>query len=103
MYEDYGDTGMLTVERYAAIGGIERVVRYEVEQALAVDLRERDEQLALLRSAFIPWLPTINPVKRPAVTARRGVERSPRRDTSHPQPLIDRRLLAKDHRDGETV
>ena len=37
------------------------VVNNEIDQILGRDLDERRRALALLRSAFIPWLATINP------------------------------------------
>jgi hypothetical protein len=43
------------------MGGMLRVVQNEVDSILAAAPEQRQVQLELLRSAFIPWLATINP------------------------------------------
>ncbi|MEU8898081.1 TIR domain-containing protein [Nocardia sp. NPDC048505] len=103
LYQDYGDDGRLTLDEYLAMGAMTRVVRTEVDNLLARDPAERRAQLKLLRTAFIPWLATVNPENDQPLRRIARWSDLP----AAAQPLIDRfveaRLMVKDHRDGETV
>ena len=43
------------------MGGMRDVVNNEIDEILGRDPHDRATALELLRSAFIPWLATINP------------------------------------------
>ncbi|MCP9623035.1 TIR domain-containing protein [Nocardia otitidiscaviarum] len=103
LYQDYGDDGMLTLDEYVAMGAMNRVVRTEIDNQLSGDPTERRTQLKLLRSAFIPWLATINPENDQPL--RRIARWSDLPADSRPlvDLLVEARLLVKDHRNGETV
>lgn len=61
LHRDYGSDGEIDLDDYRALGGLASVVRSEVESVLAAGAAQRAQQLDLLRSAFVPWLATINP------------------------------------------
>ncbi|MCA0425775.1 MAG: ATP-binding protein, partial [Proteobacteria bacterium] len=62
LYANHGRDGRLTLTDYAVLGGIKGSIEVAVERALAAadaDPRipkDRDQRLALMRRAFIPWL-----------------------------------------------
>ncbi|WP_063045110.1 nSTAND1 domain-containing NTPase [Nocardia pseudovaccinii] len=102
LYQDYGDAE-ITLAEYGAMGGLSRVVQCEIDEILAVDSQVRQRQLAVLRTAFVPWLATINPDNdQPMRRAARWFDLP---SESHPllEAFIARRLLARDERDGEVV
>ncbi|MEU2013993.1 hypothetical protein ABZ529_34385, partial [Nocardia sp. NPDC019302] len=103
LYDDYASGGVLTLEQYSSIGGIDRVVQTEIDALLATDPDARRAQLRLLRSAFVPALATINPdndqpMRRIASWAELPAESHPLIDA-----FVNKRLLVKDHRDGRIV
>lgn len=103
LYADYGSTGELTLSHYESLGGIRRVVQTEIDEVLATDPARRAAQLAALRSAFIPWLATVNPDNdQPMRRVSRFADLP-----AESRPLIDafvaKRLMVKDIRDGQTV
>lgn len=101
LYRDYGTSGELTPAQYTRLGGIDNVVATEVDGLLSRDPVRRTEELAVLRSAFIPFLATI------AADGDQPMRRIARWDDLPPgaRPLIDRfverRLLVKDHRNHD--
>ncbi|MEV0030809.1 TIR domain-containing protein [Nocardia sp. NPDC050793] len=102
LYQDYGD-GEITLAEYEAMGGLRRVVQSEVDELLAADPAVRQQQLAVLRTAFVPWLATVNqdndqPMRR---VARWFDLPAPSRPLL--ESFITRRLLVRDERDGEIV
>jgi WD40 repeat protein len=111
LYEDYagggsadgGQTPTLTVDDYAAMGGIKSVVHTEIDRLLAADPDQRAGELALLRAAFVPWLATVNPDNDQPM--RRLARWDDLPETSRPllERLVARRLLIKDRRDGVVV
>ncbi|MEV6325452.1 TIR domain-containing protein, partial [Nocardia sp. NPDC051787] len=103
LYEDYGDTGVLTLDHYTAIGGIDHVVRSEIDRVMAVDPALRRHQLDLLRSAFIPWLATINPDNDQPLRRIAAWTDLPAETHSLLDSFVERRLLVKDQRDGRAV
>ncbi|WP_433527246.1 TIR domain-containing protein [Nocardia pseudovaccinii] len=102
LYQDYGDAE-ITLAEYDAMGGLSRIVQCEIDEILAVDSQVRQRQLAVLRSAFVPWLATINPDNdQPMRRAARWFDLP---SESHPllEAFIAKRLLVRDERDGETI
>ena len=103
LYRDFGDDGDLTVAEYESMGGMAQIVQTEVDGLLAADPDQRQAQLDTLHDAFIPWLATINP------DSDQPMRRLARWDdlpaTSHPliEAMVEKRLLVKDTRDGQTV
>ena len=61
LYHDYGSDGDLRLDEYVALGGMGNIINDKIEKVLDLDPERRKQQLALLRTAFIPWLVTINP------------------------------------------
>ncbi|MDT5093301.1 MAG: hypothetical protein QOH60_2664, partial [Mycobacterium sp.] len=97
------ETPTLTVADYESMGGMRSVVRTEIDELLSPDLSQRQQELELLRSAFIPWLATINrdndqPMRRLALWDDLPA-------SSHPllQRFVAKRLLIKDNRDGAEI
>ena len=103
LYHDFGDDGNLTVAEYESMGGMAQVVQNEVDNLLAADPEQRQNQLGTLHDAFIPWLATINPDNDQPM--RRLARWDDLPAASHPliQAMVDKRLLVKDTRDGQTV
>ncbi|WP_327096568.1 TIR domain-containing protein [Nocardia vinacea] len=98
LHRDYGGSGELTLAHYTKLGGIDKVVATEIDNLLSNNADTRDRELALLRSAFIPFLATIAPDgEQPLRRIARWSDLPP-----DARPLIDRfvdsRLLVKDHR-----
>ncbi|MDQ1716821.1 MAG: hypothetical protein QOE89_774, partial [Pseudonocardiales bacterium] len=61
LHTDYASAGELTLANYESMGGMRDVVNNEVDEILGRNPHERQRALALMRTAFIPWLATINP------------------------------------------
>ena len=103
LYHDFGDDGDLTVAEYESMGGMAQVVQTEVDNLLAADPEQRQAQLDTLHDAFIPWLATINPDNDQPM--RRLARWDDLPAASHPliQAMVEKRLLVKDTRDGQTV
>lgn len=97
LFRDFGkDTGTITLGNYRAIGGIEKVVTAEIDDILDRDPEKREDELTLLRSAFVPWLATFSsdtdqPLRRIARYNDLPVRARPLIDR-----FVDRRLLVKD-------
>ena len=103
LYRDFGADGDLTVAEYESMGGMAQVVQTEVDKLLAADPEQRQAQLDILHDAFIPWLATINPDNDQPM--RRLARWDDLPAASHPliQAMVEKRLLVKDTRDGQTV
>ena len=103
LYRDYGSTGRLTLRPYAERGGIGSVLQTEIDALLSTDTEERDRQLQLLRSAFIPWLARINPLSNEPM--RRVAQWTDLPEAARPliAEFVAKRLLVRDERDGQTV
>ena len=103
LYEDYASDGTLSLPEYLSMGGIQSVVHTEMDSLLAPDPEQRAPQLQQLRSAFIPWLATINPDNDQPM--RRVARWADLPEQSRPllEKLVGKRLLVKDTRDGEVV
>ena len=103
LYRDYGSTGRLTLTPYTERGGIASVVQAEIDTLLSAHPDERDKQLKLLRTAFIPWLATINPDNDQPMRRLTNWEDLPEDARPLLERLVTRRLLIKDRRDGVVV
>jgi hypothetical protein len=104
LYHDFGDDGDLKLVEYQAMGGMAQIVQTEVDNTLlAVEPEQRQAQLDILHDAFIPWLATINPDSDEPM--RRLARWGDLPAASHPliQAMVEKRLLVKDTRDGQTV
>jgi hypothetical protein len=103
LYVDHGQSGRLTLEHYQAMGGMHHIVQSEIDSVLARDPNLRQAQLQLLRSAFVPWLVTINPENdQPMRRVARWCD-LPTESNSLIDALVRKRLMVKDTRDGELV
>jgi WD40 repeat protein len=102
LYQDYGGGG-ITLAEYEAMGGLRHVVQSEVDELLSSDPVVRQRQLDILRSAFVPWLATVNPDNDQPM--RRVARWSDLPPESHPllEDFVVKRLLVRDERDGEVV
>ena len=103
LHHDFGDGGNLTVAEYESMGGMAQVVQTEVDKILAADPEQRPADLDTLHDAFIPWLATINPDNDQPM--RRLARWDDLPAASHPliQAMVEKRLLVKDTRGGQTV
>jgi len=102
LFQDYGGGG-ITLAEYEAMGGLRHVVQSEVDELLSSNPIARQQQLAILRRAFVPWLATVNPDNdQPMRRAARWSDLPPE---SHPllEGFIAKRLLVRDQRDGDVV
>ena len=103
LYADYASTGELTLANYQAMGGMRQVVHTAIDEVLATDPTHRGQQLAQLRSAFIPWLATINPDSDQPMRRVARYHDLPPASRSLIDALVAERLLVKDTRDGQVV
>ncbi len=103
LYEDYGSGGELTLAHYEAMGGIGRTIENEINDILASDPAERQQQLETLRTAFIPWLATIDPDTEQPMRRLAGFDDLPAASHSLIGALVQKQLLVKHTRDGQAV
>ena len=103
LYRDFGDDGDLTVAEYESMGGMAQVVQTEVDKLLAADPEQRQAQLDILHDAFIPWLATINPDNDQPMRRLARWDDLPAASRPLIQAMVEKRLLVKDTRDGQTV
>lgn len=103
LHRDFGRDGELKLDDYRDMGGLAKIVKSEVESVLARDTETRAAQLDLLRSAFVPWLATVNVQTGQALRRVARLEHLPAQSRSLIAALSDRRLLLTDRRDGDTM
>ncbi len=103
LYQDYGQDGDLRLDEYHAMGGLPSVVKNEVDAALSNDPVKRAEDLAILRSALIPTLVTINPDNGEPMRRVDNFDALPPNSHCLLDALADRRLLLTDQRDGRKI
>jgi WD40 repeat protein len=109
LYADYGREGRLTVAEYAALGGVQGSIEAAVARALSEPSRSpsipaaKDEQLACLRAAFIPWLARIAPDTGAPMRRLARVKEIPEASRAMVERLVAARLLVADRRDGADV
>ena len=109
LYEDFGAGGKITLEQYEAMGGIAGSIDMALKRALSKPGAEpaipanKDEQLACLRSAFIPWLARVDPATGLPVRRVARLEEIPSGSRAIVARLIDARLLVADRRSGADI
>jgi hypothetical protein len=103
LYADYGGTREITAADYEAMGGITDVVDNEIEEILRQHPGDRKSALKLLRSAFIPWLATINPLNDHAMRRVALESELPAKSRPLIDAFVSRRLLVRSERDGQVV
>lgn len=103
LYTDYGSTGELTLRQYEGMGGMNRVVQSEIDEVLSRDAVRRTRQLQALRSAFIPWLATINPDNGQPMRRVARLSDLPQDSRGLIDALVAKRLMVSDVRGGTTV
>lgn len=99
----YGTTGTRTLAEYQQLGGVESIVDTVVDRAVgAPGDAERDNNLAILRRAFIPAMATINVYDQPQ---RRLADWKSLPPDSYAllDKLADNHVLTKTERPGGTV
>jgi WD domain, G-beta repeat len=103
LYRDFGDDSDLTVAEYESMGGMAEVVQTEVDNLLAADPDQRQAQLDTLHDAFIPWLATINSDRDQPMRRLARWDDVPVASRPLIQAMVEKRLLVKDTRDGQTM
>ncbi|BBX65648.1 hypothetical protein MSAS_48220 [Mycobacterium saskatchewanense] len=103
LYTDYGTAEEITSDHYQAMGGMPNVVNNQIEDILSADPRDRDTALELLRSAFIPWLASINPDNDKALRRVALESELPAESRSLIDAFVEKRLLVRDRRGSEVV
>jgi hypothetical protein len=103
LYHDFGSDGDLRLDEYMALGGMGNIIKDKIEKVLDPDSEKRKEQLTLLRTAFIPWLVTINPQNDEPMRRLAGRCDLPEDSLPLVDALAENRLLTRDQRHGETV
>jgi WD40 repeat protein len=103
LYRDYADYGHLTLSQYERMGGMMRVVQNEVDSLLASAPDQRRQQLQLLRSVFIPWLATVNVDNDQPVRRIARLSDLPEEAGYLVNAMVQKRLLVRDRRGGETL
>jgi formylglycine-generating enzyme required for sulfatase activity len=109
LYREFAATGTLTPEQYGKIGGIAGSIDMALKQTLARPSdtpaipAAREDQFALLRATFIPWLAHIDsetgvPMRRVA-----RLDEFPQGAGAIVERLIEARLLVADRRSGTDV
>jgi WD40 repeat protein len=103
LYTDYGSAGEITLDDYESMGGMPDVVNNQIEQILAETPLDRDSALEILRSAFIPWLASINPDNDQPLRRVAFESELPAESRSLINAFVEKRLLVRDQRDGQVV
>jgi WD40 repeat protein len=109
LYEDYAvatpgaNDSTLMLDHYESMGGMRSVVRSEINNLLSANPIGRAADLRSLRSAFIPWLATVNPENDQPV--RRLARWTDLPEDSRPliEKFVAGRLLVRDDREGEAT
>ena len=103
LYHDFGGDGDLTVAEYEAMGGMAQIVQNEIDKLLAADPEQRQADLDTLHDAFIPWLATINPDNDQPMRRLARWDDLPALSRPLIQAFVEKRLLVKSTRDGDTL
>lgn len=104
LYLEHGARGRITLADYRAMGGMGRVVETEIDDVLSADPATRRHQLSCLRSAFIPWLATINPENDQPMRRFARLRELPPESRPLIDALVAKRLMVTNTRaDGEVV
>lgn len=94
LWQLFGQDGALRLSEYERMGRMGEVIRQEIDEALAVDPVEREEQLTRLHRAFVPSLATVDPDTQDPVARRAALAELRQDSQSLIEVLIERRLLA---------
>jgi hypothetical protein len=103
LYHDYGSHGDLRLDDYIALGGMGNIINGKIAEVLDPDPEKRKQQLAVLRTAFIPWLVTINPQNDEPMPRVAWRSELPEESLPLVDALAENRLLTRDQRQGESV
>jgi WD40 repeat protein len=109
LYVDYGSEGMLTVAQYDKLGGVQGSIEAAIAGALSEPSRApaipvtKEEQLARLRAAFIPWLARIEPDSGASMRRLARFDEIPEESRAMVQRLVEARLIVADRRAGVDV
>jgi DNA-binding beta-propeller fold protein YncE len=103
LHTDYGTAEEITLDDYESMGGMPNVVNNQIEEILAADSRDPDTALELLRSAFIPWLASINPDNDRALRRVALQSELPTESRTLIDAFVEKRLLVRDRRGSEVV
>lgn len=103
LHLDYAAARELTSAEYTAMGGMAHIVESEIDSILAQDDSERQQQLARLRAAFVPWLATIAPDNDQPLRRIARLADLPAASRPLIAAFVDHRLLVQDERGGETT
>jgi WD domain, G-beta repeat len=85
------------------MGGMPNVVNNQIEEILFAHPDGPDAALGLLRSAFIPWLASVNPDNDRALRRVALQSELPAESRSLIDAFVEQRLLVRDLRGGEVV
>jgi CHASE2 domain-containing sensor protein len=106
LYQGFSARGSLTLDEYETMGGIAGSIDMALKQALkrpsdapAIPAA-RDEQLAVLRATFIPWLARIDPHTGVAMRRVARLDEFPQPTRAMVKRLIEARLLVVDRHSG---
>jgi formylglycine-generating enzyme required for sulfatase activity len=109
LYQEFAAGGTITLKQYEDMGGVAGSIEMALKRALARPGEEpaipagKDEQLARLRAAFIPWLARIDPQSGVAVRRVARMDEFPQPSLALVKRLIEARLLVADSRSGADV
>jgi formylglycine-generating enzyme required for sulfatase activity len=109
LYGEYGAGGKITLDQYEAMGGVAGSIDMALKRALSKPGTEpaipatKDEQLASLRSAFIPWLARVDPATALPIRRVARIEEIPVGSRAIVARLVDARLLVADRRSGADI
>jgi WD40 repeat protein len=103
LHTDYGTAEEITLDDYESMGGMSNVVNNQIGEILSADPHDPDAALELLRSAFIPWLASINPDNERALRRVALQSELPAESRSLIDAFVEKRLLVRDGRGSEVV
>lgn len=109
LYRDFGASGEIGLEHYERLGGISGCIGLAMKRALSrpgdhpAIPSAKPEQLALLRSTFIPWLARINPDTGAPMRRVTRMEEFSATQVALVERLVAARLLVVDQREGTAV
>jgi WD40 repeat protein len=109
LYQNFGAAGSITLAQYEAMGGVAGSIDMALNQALARPHDEpaipanKEEQLAVLRAAFIPWLARVDPETNAPLRRVARLDEFHGHSHAMVERLIEARLLVADRRAGIDV
>ena len=103
LHTDYGTDEQITLDHYESMGGMPNVVNNQIEEIVFAHPDGPDATLGVLRSAFIPWLASINPDNDRALRRVALQSELPAESRSLIDACVEQRLLVRDLRGSEIV